>query len=142
MASEKREVDFDHHSSDFVHNNYELYRRMRRECPVAHTANYGGFWVVTGYDEVFQVARDDHTFSSRGGGVVPPTNVGRLLPIQVDPPELQRHRHLLHPFMTPDAVKALEPFIEGAADAAIDRFIEVGCADLVLDLANPVPAMT
>jgi cytochrome P450 len=86
VSTDKREVAFDHHAVDFVRDNYELYRRMRRECPVAHTANHGGFWVVTGYDEVFQVARDDRTFSSRSGGVIPATNVGRLLPIQADPP--------------------------------------------------------
>jgi cytochrome P450 len=36
----------------------------------------------------------------------------------------------------------MEPFIERITDAAIDRFIGAGEADLVLDLANPVPAMT
>jgi cytochrome P450 len=142
VTSEKREVAFDHHAADFVHSNYERYRRLREECPVAHTASHGGFWVVTGYDEVFQVARDDHTFSSRNGGVIPPTNVGRLLPIQADPPELERYRHLLNPYVTQNAVKLLEPFIEQTTDAAIDRFVEAGRADLVLDLANPVPAMT
>ena len=142
MTIRRREVAFDHHNAEFVSQNYEIYRILRAQCPVAHTESHGGFWVAAGYDEVFQVARDDYTFSSRHGGVIPPTNVGRLLPIQADPPELERYRRLLNPFMTPKAAKQLEPFIEEVADSAIDGFIEKGHADLVLELANPVPAMT
>jgi cytochrome P450 len=136
------EVSFDHHAPDFVHSNYDVYRKLRAACPVAHTASHGGFWVVTGYDEVFQIARDDHTFSSAKGGVIPPTTVGRLLPIQADPPALERYRRLLNPFLTPSAIKPLEPWIARIVDDAIDGFIEAGHADLVLDLANPIPAQT
>lgn len=136
------EVDFDHHAPAFVHDNYDLYRDLRARCPVAHTAAHGGFWVVTGYDEVFQVARDDITFSSADGGVIPPTDVGRLLPIMADPPKLAGYRHLLNPFLTVRSVLDLEPFIRRSVDEAIDRFIARGNADLVLELANPIPAMT
>ncbi len=36
-----------------------------RGCPVAHNSRFGGFWVVSGYDEVATVSRDAETFSSR-----------------------------------------------------------------------------
>ena len=136
------EIAFDHHAPDFVRSNYDIYRQLRARCPVAHTASHGGFWVVAGYDEVFQVARDDRTFSSARGGVIPPTTVGRLLPIQADPPALERYRRLLNPFLTPAAIRQVEPWIGDVVDATIDDFIEAGHADLVLDLANPVPAKT
>jgi cytochrome P450 len=138
---DRPEVDFDHHAASFVRDNYALYEDMRARCPVAHTGRHGGFWVVTGYDEVFSVARDDVTFSSAEGGVIPPTDVGRLLPIMADPPDLARYRRLLNPYFTSAHIRELEPFIRQSVDDAIDGFIEAGRADLVLDLANPIPAM-
>jgi cytochrome P450 len=87
-----------------------------------------------------KVARDDVTFSR--SGLAPPTDVGRLLPIMADPPELARYRALLYPFLSPAAVKELEPFIRSMIDRCIADFIEHGRADLVMDLANPVPAGT
>ncbi len=136
-----KDIDFDHNSPAHVREGFDTFRELRAKCPVAHTGNHGGFWVVSGYDEVFQVARDDYIFSSAKGGVLPMTDVGRLLPIQADPPELERYRSLLNPFLTPKAVKRLEPFIHESVDEAIDAFIERGTADIVMELANPVPAM-
>ena len=79
---------------------------------IATTTSFNGKKLLDGsYDEVFQVARDDHTFSSARGGVIPMTNVGKLLPIMADPPELERYRTLINPFLTPKAVKQIEPFI-------------------------------
>lgn len=133
-------VDFDHNSKEHVEKAYETYRRHRSECPVARTESHGGYWVLAGYDEVFQVVRDDHTFSSARGAVVPSTDVGQLLPIMADPPELERYRTLINPFLTPKAVREQERFIREMTDAAIDSWIEAGSADLVMDLANPIPA--
>ena len=46
---------------------------MRSLCPVTHSENYGGFWVVTEYEDVLRVAQDWETFSSRAHGLtVPP----------------------------------------------------------------------
>jgi cytochrome P450 len=134
------DTDFDHNSPEMVHGLYQAYGELRGKCPVAHSSAHGGFWVISRYEDVFQVARDDVTFSSQRSGLVPPTDVGRLLPIQADPPDLERYRALLNPYFTPKAAAALEPFIRQTTDWAIDQFIELGQADLVMELANPVPA--
>ncbi len=44
-----------------------IYRHMRAHCPVAHTDEVGGFWVVTRYADIMRVARDYEAFSSRYG---------------------------------------------------------------------------
>jgi len=31
---------------------------MRERCPVAHSDRYDGFWVVTRYEDVYEVAQD------------------------------------------------------------------------------------
>jgi cytochrome P450 len=135
-------IDFDHHAPDFNETKYARYREMRAKCPVAHSPAHGGYWLLADYDDVFKVARDDKTFSSAREVVVPPTNVGKLIPLQSDPPELERYRALLIPFFSPPALKALEPFIGEVVDRAIDSFIERGEAEIVTELANPVPSST
>ena len=133
-------VEFDHNSAEFVDSNYTQYRNLRSKCPVAHTSNYNGFWILSKYDDVFEVDRDDLTFSSAASLLIPPSDVGTLIPIQVDPPALEHYRRLLNPYLLPKAVNALEPYILEVIDTAIDSFIERGEADLVEELANPVPA--
>src|SRR6478609_4409062 len=59
-------VDFDHHTKEFHDNRHAEWASLR-QCPVAFNPNYGGFWVVSGYDEVATVSRDGETFSSRYG---------------------------------------------------------------------------
>ena len=44
---------------------------MRSGCPVAWTDAHDGFWVTSTYADVFAASRDDHTFSSRNGVVIP-----------------------------------------------------------------------
>lgn len=134
------DIVFDHQAPDFGKKNYELYRNMRANCPVAHSAAHGGFWVLAQYEDVFRVARDDKTFSSAREVVIPATEVGRLIPLQSDPPELERYRGLLGPFFTPSTVKNLEPFILDVIDRSIGAFAERGSADVVAELANPVPS--
>lgn len=57
-------VDFDPHDPSYLEHRHETWQRLRR-CPVAYSPAHGGFWVVSGYEQVAQVARDDKTFSSR-----------------------------------------------------------------------------
>ena len=138
------EVDFDHHSEDFVADPWSQLARLRSECPVARTASYGGFWVLTGYEEIRQVATDDETFSSAETLVIPPKkNVGqKSIPAEMDAPEFLAFRKVLHPMLSPAAVDRMTPVIERFVHAAIDDFIETGSCDFVHDFADPVPAMT
>ena len=138
------EVDFDHHSEEFVADPWSLLARLRSECPVARTPSHGGFWVLTGYEEIRQVATDDETFSSAETLVIPPKkNVGqKSIPAEMDAPEFLAFRKVLHPMLSPAAVDRMTPVIERFVHAAIDDFIEEGSCDFVHDFADPVPAMT
>lgn len=137
-------VHFDHHSRELAADPWPVLRELRREAPVAWSDTYGGFWVVTGYDEIRAVALDDHTFSSAETILIPPKkNAGqRSLPIECDPPEFQEYRRVMHPMFSPAGVDRLEPAIAAFVHRCIDAFIERGEADLVHELADPLPAMT
>ena len=138
------DVDFDHHSEAFAADPWSQLARLRSECPVARTGSHGGFWVLTGYEEIRRVATDDETFSSAETLVIPPKkNVGqKSIPAEMDAPEFLAFRRILHPMLSPAAVDRLTPVIERFVHAAIDSFIENGSCDFVHDFADPVPAMT
>lgn len=58
---------FDHHSPEYGRHMHEIYDYMRRQCPVTRSDRYNGFWVLTRYEDIVRVARDDEAFSSAKG---------------------------------------------------------------------------
>ena len=134
-------VRFDHHAPDFADELWEIYDGLRA-ARVAYSETYGGFYVLSRYEDVYAAARDDETFSSDREVVLPATRVGRLIPLNADPPDLQRYRSALFPYFTQRAAEAMEPDIRRFTTTAIDAFISEGRCDLITDLAAPVPAMT
>ncbi|CAN5646827.1 cytochrome P450 [soil metagenome] len=142
MAEQRPTYPFDHHAPGFADDPWSVYRTLRDGCPVAWSDRHGGFWVVSRYEDVSRIARDDVTFSSAREVVLPRTGVGRLLPLNSDPPDLLRYRKALQRFFTVGSAEALAPEIRRYTTVCIDSFIERGEADMVLDVANPVPAMT
>src|SRR5512143_3445768 len=110
--SERPVVDFDHHSLSFAHNGREILHDLQQRCPVAYTEAHGGYWVVSDYENVARVARDDDTFASRHelepgsifGGISIPPSYGKAIPIESDPPEFHPVRRALTPWFAPHAV--------------------------------------
>ncbi len=147
-------IDFDHHSKAYAEqvdrNPTAYFQAMQTRNPVAWTNSHGGFWVVFRYADVRRVAEDDATFSSRHDlpdgstpfeGIVIPPSPGRTTPIEMDPPEFFDYRRMLNRRFAPAAVERLKPVMETFTNWCIDRHIESGRIDLVLDLASPVPAL-
>jgi cytochrome P450 len=153
-SADRPVVDFDHHSAEFHRQRHERWAEMRQECPVAHNPRYGGFWVVSRFDEVATVARDADTFSSRyvvgesddgidyvgiaglPRGGIPPAGIA-----EVEGDVHRALRRVLNPFLVPSAIAAMEPRMEATAAWFLDQHIASGAIDLVLDYANPVPAV-
>jgi cytochrome P450 len=137
--------EFDHHSPEFPLHMNEIFRHMRSHSPVSRTDKFGGFWVLTRYEDIVKTARDDETFSLREGLAIPSNRKAGdppfVLPADLDPPESLVYRRLLEPLVTPTALTRLEPWIREVARDMIDGFIEKGEADLVRDLAAPLTAL-
>jgi cytochrome P450 len=152
-ASGPPTVDFDHHRSEFHRDRHTRWEELRA-CPVAFNPRFGGFWVVSGYDEVATVARDGATFSSRyvpeaddGIDYLGITGIPRApgMPTagiaEVEGPVHAALRRTINPFLVPAAVDRLRPLMEQATTWFLDQRIEEGSMDLVADLAGPVPAV-
>ncbi len=136
-------VHFDHHSSEFATDPWSVYADLRARAPVAYSDTYGGFWVVTRYEDIRRIALDDETFSSADSILIPPKLSGqRSVPIEVDPPMFHEYRRVLQPWFSPAAVDRLHPVIESYVHECIDAFVGRGECDLIHDLADPLPAMT
>jgi hypothetical protein len=52
-----------------------LHHEMREACPVVHSRQYGGFAMLTRYDDVRHVWHSPGAFSSADGVFIPPSRV-------------------------------------------------------------------
>jgi len=148
-ASARPTVRFDHTSPEFARDADAITRDLRERCPVAYTESHGGHWIVTGYENFAKSMRDETTFSSRhetdsdgirfGGVNIPEAPYENAL-LEMDPPEWNIYRRILNPLFAPQPVERLKPKLLEFTTACLDRHIESGTIDFVLDLANPVPA--
>ncbi|WP_182379244.1 cytochrome P450 [Nocardioides sp. WS12] len=148
--SNKVIVDFDHHSPEVAKQGVDAWNALREASPIAYSSKHGGFWVVSDYEGVAEVARNDTDFSSNhdvendrqaGCGIMIPPTSQRFAPIEYDPPLHGAMRKLLLPWFSRSKADDLEPVVRQAATVAIDRFIETGVCDLVHDFASEVPAV-
>lgn len=154
MASTRVEVDFDHQSLEWLADRHARNAALRSRCPVVWNRHHGGFWFVSGYEEVAAVARDSETFTPRFEEKSPdgfeyigimgiPRGPG-MPPVGIAEAEGNRHaalRRAINPYMLPPAVAADRPFLEQAAAWFLDQRIADGRMDMVLDFTNPVPAL-
>ncbi|MYH88725.1 MAG: cytochrome P450 [Acidimicrobiaceae bacterium] len=148
------DIDVDHQDADFVAHRHQRYAELRETCPVVHNAAYGGFWMVTDYDSVAQVARDNETFAHRYDpepqegiayrgicGIPRAPNLPRMGVSEIDGREHADLRRVINPFMVTKAVEANRDRMAQVSGWFLDEVIESGACDLVDDYATPVPAV-
>jgi cytochrome P450 len=159
---------FNQFSPEYGPHFKDIYRHMRARCPVAHTDEVGGYWVVTRYADIMRVDCDDEAFSSlygvlpsqnpdppKGGSqplgeertgplaAYPPGPNGEaprlsILPLELDPPLHGPYRKALDPLFSPQAITELAPWLLALTDQLIDAIIEKGEGDFSCDLATPL----
>ncbi len=128
---------------------YELFKRMRGECPVhwsekiSEFPHESGFWSVTTADDVHTVSRDWETYSSERGGVTAlnvnfPIELIRAMFIGMDPPKHDRIKALFQAGFTPKRIAAHEDAIRAIVADVLDRLDGRETCDLVTDVAQPV----
>jgi cytochrome P450 len=134
---------FDHLASEVADDLFSILTRMRSLCPVTHSDQYGGFWVITKYEDVFRVAEDWETFSSAHGLTVPVAPIAvRNLPTESDPPLHRHYKRLINPYFSPSAVLQWETKTRELVTRLIDAFIEKGRCEFMGDFARVYPALS
>ena len=128
---------------------HELFRELRRECPVHWTNRIteypreAGYWSVTTAEEVHTVSRDWETYSSELGGVtaasgVFPIELARAMFIGMDPPKHDRLKSLFQAGFTPKRIADHEEAIRAIVVDVLGRLEGQETCDLVNDVAQPV----
>ena len=100
-----------------------------------------GFWVVTSADLYKEVSQQATRFSARETFAhyrTPPPIF--MKPPNLDPPEHGKVRKLITPFLSPHAVRGLEPSARASVAAIVDEVAEAGECDFMADVALRVPA--
>ena len=96
---------------------------MREEHPLVHSDLYGGFWVLTRYDDVTAAALDCEAFTSAVAGTTlipldPATRPTRSSPSSSIRPSTAVYRALVNPLFARPRIDAMRPEPRGARDEA------------------------
>lgn len=131
---------FDHHDPRLGSDPDKVFAQLLERAPVAYSDKQGGFWVVSGYDDVKRILQDATVFSSAHGVRVPKgEETPPLPPIEMDPPVHAKFRNILAPAFSPRSINALEPRIRALTNDLIDAFEAKGECEFITDLAAPLP---
>ena len=147
----KNRYHYDRHTPEYRFQFETITQELHDKCPVAWSDTYGGHWVASSSQAVFELARcphisNDHDVNGERRGYQGITIPAKPIPIragilEMDPPDHRIYRGVLNPYLSPAAVKRWEPFINEVVRASIDEKIESGCMDFIDDLANVTPAV-
>src|SRR6202012_5988494 len=131
---------YDLFGADYRDDPVPTWRAVRGgACPVAHTAKWGGSYMLSRYDDIRDAARAPERFSSRAVEVAGPLEAAGglyLPPLTSDPPEQKPHRDVLMPFFMPKRTAAYEDFIRAEARALAEKIAAAGAGDAVSDYAQ------
>ncbi|MFJ9344685.1 cytochrome P450 [Streptomyces sp. NPDC101733] len=134
----------------FLADPFPLYRRLREDGPVRRVVIAGGVeaWLVTRHEDGLAALSDPRLSSdvrdasdSRLLGRLPATERASMLSnmLRSDPPDHTRLRRLVSKAFTARRVAELRPRILSLTDRLLDAVVPAGRADLVADLALPLP---
>jgi cytochrome P450 len=151
VVVERAPISYDHHSPEHAAHAPDVHADLRARCPVAWTESYGGFWVASAFEPCVRAAKDPERFRSDHdvegtregyqGITIPSLPNQRFIPSEADPPEFLEYRHLLLAWFSPGKVNRWESFVRNHVTEILDEHMASGRIDLVLDIANPVPAV-
>jgi cytochrome P450 family 142 subfamily A polypeptide 1 len=123
-------------SGSFYANARPAYAWMREHEPVFRDER-NGLWALATYDLVQMASRDAATFSNAGGSR-PDTGPLPWM-IDLDGRDHNRRRRIVSRAFTPGAVRLKQERVREICDALIDAVRDEGEADVVRDLAAPLP---
>jgi cytochrome P450 len=146
---------------------FEVYDLLRRTCPVKRVENQGRVggsdasgWLLTRYEDIWDVLRDDEHFSSVGimghseDETIPTKDVrfdeidaremarmAQRIPMLLDPPGFVPYRRLMTPLLSPQKLIAREKDVRALVNSLIDDFIETGACNFHEHLNKPLPGI-
>ena len=149
-ATESEPVAFNPFEPGYFDDPYRQYSALRDRDPVHRSPLE--VWILFRYDDVVRVLRDPslsvqidnaaptartQLFMEQAPAEAQQRGVHSIL--NIDPPDHTRLRRLVSKAFTPKMVQSLRPRIEMLVDDALDGMAARGRADVIGDLAFPLP---
>ena len=135
-------MSFDHHDPHFVEDPSSVFRPILEDEPLVHSDLYGGFWLLSRYEDVTSAALDYGAFTSAvvGTTIIPPSQprTDPLLPIELDPPAHTLYRGLVNALFSRTRIDALRPELEALATKLVEPIAERGGGEVMSEFANPM----
>ncbi|WP_164012044.1 cytochrome P450 [Pyxidicoccus trucidator] len=134
-----------------VDNPHAFFERLRKEEPVTFSPMLG-MWLVSRHEDIVAVLKEPARFSNRdmlasGTHLTDEAKAifsqgfdTRHVLLGMDPPEHTRLRRLMNRGFTAQRINGMAPLIQQRATELVDTFAGNGHADLVEQLAWPLPA--
>ena len=125
----------------YVNDPYSRYAWLRENSP-CHWDGINELWVITRYDDIVTVETNKELFisSDRAKGGYRPNLPADQSIIGTDDPLHQARRSLVSRRFTPRSVQQWRSHITDTVDGLLDPVIERGRAEIVDELAAPLPA--
>jgi cytochrome P450 len=142
----QRTVHFDPLDPSLAEPYHRVSAEIREECPVVFSDGHWapdktGFWLVTGYPETDEIARDPRRFIN-GEGATPvqfDLDVVRLIPLENDEPMHKQMRLKLNPFFIASAIDAVEGGVQRIVDEIIDDCLAQDPCDMITQFSTVLP---
>lgn len=114
---------------------------LRRNAPgpIFYTPLNGGSWIVIGYQECYEIARNFKVFGNDPSTVSPELAMTPRIPVSFDPPQHSAYRRVLMENLGPRQLLRVEPDIHSTLNDLIDAVIDEGRCDFVPAIAEPLP---
>lgn len=139
-------VHFEPLDPTLANSYHEVSAEIRDRCPVAWSTGHWsekdtGFWLVTGFPEVYEASLDHRRFSSQQGATPVQYDVDllRLIPLENDPPLHKRLRLKINPFFTPSAINEVEDDVARIVEEILEDCLTQDPCDLVGGFATVLP---
>ena len=134
--AENIDVDYSH-ASAWTAEMPDRTRWLRENAPVFWSEKTGAY-IITCFDDVVHVSKNNHIFCS-GEGVLPGKMSPKIGMIDEDEPRHSDMRGLINRGFTPRMVRKWEEVFKRITDEAIDAVASKGECDFVEDIAVPLP---
>jgi cytochrome P450 len=120
---------------------YATFKDLRARCPVAHSSEFDGFWLVTRYRDVLDMLMNPANYITSVRNVVPGSaTTGRRPPLHLNPPDHTPYRRAIDRALSSSRVAAVEPATRRIAGGLASALVARGEADFVEHFSSPLPA--
>lgn len=138
QPSEQPEVNFAPQDLFDFPDPYPLFASLRQSSPVLKVHQFRrDTYMITRYDDVVAVLRDNDTYSSRSNEQLTEV-MGRNI-ILMDGKEHQKHRQIVQHAFHFKAIAVLEQYMREVVEELLDGFAGDGQANLVEKFSEPFP---